>query len=463
MPRIVPMILAFAFFMEMMDSTVIATSLPAIAGDIGVSPITLKLALTSYLVALGVFIPISGWMADKFGAKNIFRIALLVFVLGSVACSMSSSLPEFVIARFLQGIGGSMMTPVGRLVLVRAVPKNEFVSAMTWLTIPGLIGPMAGPPLGGFITTYFSWHWIFLINVPIGLLGIWLSSIYLPEVPPRETPKLDWPGFFLSGIAAAGIVFGLSVISLPALPPIVGIAATALGVVTLVLYIRHARRVPNPILTLKLFRDPVFRLSIIGGTIFRVANGAQPFLMPLMLQMGFGLNPFHSGLITFAGAFGAMSTKFLATRALAAYGFRDTMVVAAAGGAAMIGIAVFFTPETPIWLIIVSLYLAGFMRSFLFTSSNSLNFTSIAESDASQATSISSVFQQIATALGVAVAGLILEAGGWWSGETLSLFSFHLAFGVTALLSAVSLFFIVPLPRDAGADVSGHRAFLAKV
>jgi MFS family permease len=180
MPRIVPMILAFAFFMEMMDSTVIATSLPAIAGDIGVSPITLKLALTSYLVALGVFIPISGWMSDKFGAKNIFRIALLVFVLGSVACSMSSTLPEFVIARFLQGIGGSMMTPVGRLVLVRAVPKSEFVSAMTWLTIPGLIGPMAGPPLGGFITTYFSWHWIFLINVPIGL---WASGCHRSTCP----------------------------------------------------------------------------------------------------------------------------------------------------------------------------------------------------------------------------------------------------------------------------------------
>lgn len=456
MPRIVPLILAFAFFMEMMDSTVIATSLPAIAADIGVNPITLKLALTSYLVALGVFIPISGWMADKFGAKTIFRVALLVFVAGSVACSFSSSLTEFVLARFLQGIGGSMMTPVGRLVLVRSVPKSEFVSAMTWLTIPGLIGPMAGPPLGGFITTYFSWHWIFLINVPIGLLGVWLSSVYLPEIPPRETPRLDWRGFFLSGVAASGIVFGLSVVSLPALPPVVGFAATLVGVVTLVLYMRHARRVPNPILNPKLFRDPIFRLSIIGATIFRVANGAQPFLMPLMLQMGFGLNPFHSGLITFAGAFGAMSTKFLATRALAARGFRDTMIIASVAGAAMIGVAVFFTPSTPIWLIILSLYLAGFSRSFLFTSSNSLNFTSVSESDASQATSIGSVFQQIATALGVAVAGLILEAGGWFSGETLSLFSFHLAFGMTALLSATSLIFFVRLPREAGADVSGH-------
>ena len=459
MSRIVPLILAFAFFMEMMDSTVISTSLPAIALDIGVSPITLKLALTSYLVALGVFIPISGWMADKFGAKRIFRLAILIFVLGSIACSFSSSLAAFVISRFLQGMGGSMMTPIGRLVLVRSVPKSEFVSAMTLLTIPGLIGPMAGPPLGGFITTYFSWHWIFIINVPIGLLGIWLSGIYLPEIPGREDmPKLDWPGFFLTGIAASGIVFGLSVVSLPALPPIVGIAATVLGLISTVIYLGHARRIPNPILNPGLFKDPVFSLSIAGATIFRIANGAQPFLMPLMLQMGFGLNPFHSGLITFAGAFGAMSTKFVAQRVLAARGFRDTMIIGSIAGAAMIGTAAFFTPQTPIWVMVLTLYLAGFCRSFIFTSSNSLNFTSVSEKDASQATSISSVFQQISTALGVAMAGLVLETSGWMNGTKLSIFDFHVAFAVTALISVTSIFFFIPLPRDAGADVSGHVA-----
>jgi EmrB/QacA subfamily drug resistance transporter len=458
MSRIVPLILAFAFFMEMMDSTVIATSLPAIAADIGVNPITLKLALTSYLVALGIFIPISGWMADKFGAKRVFRLALAIFVLGSIACSLSSSLPTFVISRFLQGVGGSMMTPIGRLVLVRSVPKSEFVNAMSWLTIPGLMGPMAGPPLGGFITTYFSWHWIFIINVPIGLLGIWMAGRFLPEIPPRETPRLDWTGFLMTGIAAAGIVFGLSVISMPALPPAVGVTATALGVASVFAYIRHARRISNPILSLELFKQPVFRLSLTGSTIFRVANGAQPFLMPLMLQMAFGLNPFHSGLITFAGAFGAMSTKVMAPRVLAARGFRDTMIVASIAAAAMIGAAVFFTPTTPIWLIIATLYLAGFSRSFLFTSSNSLSFTSVHESEASQATSISSVFQQISTALGVAFAGLILEANGWFTGEPLGLSGFHMAFGLSAVLSAVSIFYFLPLPRDAGADVSGHVA-----
>lgn len=218
MNRIVPLILAVALFMEQMDSTVIATALPAIAADLHVGPITLKLALTSYMVALAVFIPVSGWMADRFGAKKIFRLAISVFVIGSIFCAVSSNLVEFVFARFLQGMGGAMMTPVGRLVLVRTTQRSDLVSAMALLTIPALVGPLTGPPLGGFITTYFSWHWIFLINVPVGIIGIWLATIFLPEVEATAPPRLDFTGFVLTSLSAAGVVFGLSVVSLPALP-----------------------------------------------------------------------------------------------------------------------------------------------------------------------------------------------------------------------------------------------------
>ncbi len=208
MNRIVPLILAVALFMEQMDSTVISTSLPAIARDMGVGPITLKLALTSYMVALAIFIPLSGWMADRFGAKRIFRAAILVFIAGSVFCAVADSLFAFVVARFLQGMGGAMMTPVARLVLVRSAPRSELVSAMALLTIPALVGPLAGPPLGGFITTYFSWHWIFLINVPVGIVGYFLSGIYLPEMERRNPPPVDIIGFLLGGIAAAGVSSG---------------------------------------------------------------------------------------------------------------------------------------------------------------------------------------------------------------------------------------------------------------
>ena len=259
MNRIVPLILAVALFMEQMDSTVIATALPSIAADLHVGPITLKLALTSYMVALAVFIPISGWMADRFGAKRIFRIAICVFIIGSILCAASGSLLEFVGSRFLQGVGGSMMTPVGRLVLVRSTKRSDLVSAMALLSIPALVGPLAGPPLGGFITTYFSWHWIFLINVPVGIIGVILATIFLPEMEAMAPPKLDVTGFLLTSFAAAGIVFGMSVISLPALPSYVGISAVVIGFVCGFLYIRHARNHPAPILNLELLRKPTFR------------------------------------------------------------------------------------------------------------------------------------------------------------------------------------------------------------
>ena len=229
-----------------MDSTVIATSLPAIAADIGTIPIALKLALTAYFVSLAIFIPISGWMADRFGAPNIFRIAIAVFVVGSIACAFSNSLPTFVFSRFLQGIGGSMMTPVARLVLLRATPRNELVSAMAWLTIPALIGPLTGPPIGGFLTTYLSWHWIFWINVPIGIIGILLATRFLPPAETRSPRPIDLFGFVLTSIAFAGIIFGLSVISLPAIPTVVGYSAVVVGIAATLIYLGHARRTEYP-------------------------------------------------------------------------------------------------------------------------------------------------------------------------------------------------------------------------
>src|SRR5690349_5908600 len=252
--------------MENMDSTVIATSLPAIAADIGAEPISLKLALTAYFVALAIFIPLSGWMADKFGAKNVFRAAIVVFMAGSICCAFSDSLLTFVLSRFLQGIGGSMMTPVARLVLVRTTKRSDLVSAMAWLTIPALIGPITGPPLGGFLTTYLSWHWIFWINVPIGLLGLVLVTRFLPAGGDYTPRPVDFPGFFLSALAFSGFVFGMSVISLPALPIGYAYLTLAVGLVCGVLYLLHARRAAHPLLDPKMFRYPLFRTGIIGGS-----------------------------------------------------------------------------------------------------------------------------------------------------------------------------------------------------
>ncbi len=455
--RAVPLVLAVALFMENMDSTVIATSLPAIAADIGTTAIALKLALTAYLVSLAIFIPISGWMADRFGARNVFRIAIGVFVLGSIACAVSGSLGAIVVSRFLQGVGGAMMTPVGRLVLVRSTPKRELVSAMAWLSIPALIGPMMGPPVGGFITTYFSWHWIFLINVPIGVVGIGLATLILPHVPGKISDPIDFVGFMLSAIAASGVVFGLSVVSLPALPPVVGVLTLLAGCLSAVTYFFHARRARHPILNPKLFANPVFRAAITGGSIFRIGAGAIPFLLPLMLQVGFGLSPFRSGLLTFVSAFGAILMKFVAKPVLRAGGFRRILIFASIAGAVLIGANGLFTASTPHLVIIVTLVAAGFLRSLFFTSSNALVFADIGDKEASQATAIAAVSQQISIALGVAIAGGILETVTFVSGHALDASTFSTTFFCVAAMTACAVFPFLALSPHAGDTVSGHR------
>lgn len=460
--RTIPLILAVALFMENMDSTVIATSLPAIAADIGTSPIALKLALTAYLVSLAVFIPVSGWMADRFGAKNVFRAAIAVFVVGSVACAMSNSLPTFVLSRFLQGMGGAMMTPVGRLVLVRATPKNQLVAAMSWLTVPALVGPLIGPPVGGFITTYFTWHWIFLINVPIGVIGMWLATRFLPETDSIGVPPLDVPGFILSGVAASGVVFGLSVVSLPALPPMVGVTTLVVGLIAAVVYLRHAKVAPNPLLALGLFKNQVFRAAVVGGSFFRIGIGAVPFLLPLMLQIGFGLTPFQSGMITFVSALGAIGMKLVTAWVFRKAGFRRTLIVGSLVSGATIAVYGFLTPETSYPLMLATLLIGGFIRSMFFTGVNALAYAEVSDADTSKATPITAVFQQISVALGVAAAGGILEVSTQFHGGPLMLVDFHTAFFVVAAISAMASFFFIGLAADAGNAVSGHGGRAAR-
>ena len=417
--RITLLILAVALFMEQMDSTVIATSLPAIAADIGAEPISLKLALTAYFVALAIFIPLSGWMADRFGARRVFRVAIGIFVVGSIACAFSFSLETFVGSRFLQGIGSSMMTPVARLVLIRATPRNALVAAMAWLTIPALIGPIAGPPLGGFLTTYLSWHWIFWINVPIGIAGIILATIFLPRIEARHPRPIDFPGCVLAAIAFAGVIFGLSVISLPAIPTLAGYVSVLVGIVSGLLYYRHTKRTAFPLLDPSLFRHQLFRNAIIGASLFRVGIGAFPFLLPLMLQLSFGLNPFESGMITFVGAIGAITSKFVAERVYAAIGFPRVLMLSAAIGCAFLAVNGLFYPETPHLYLYISLLIGGVVRSIFFTGVNALGYADIEEHEASQATAITAVSQQLSIAFGVALAGGVLEFSSSLSGGAL--------------------------------------------
>ena len=451
MSRTTPLILATALFMENMDSTVIATSLAAIAADIGTEPISLKLALTAYLVALAIFIPISSWTADRFGARRVFRVAMLVFMVGSLCCAFSGSLQQFVVSRFIQGIGGAMMGPVARLVLVRMTPRHQLVDAMAWLTIPALIGPIVGPPFGGFLTTYLSWHWIFIINIPIGILGMVLVGFALPDDQRSAPRRIDGKGFVLAGLAFALFAFGCSVVSLPALPPIYGVIAASLGIGLGYLYTRHALASEYPLLDLRLLRVRNFRITMVAGTFFRLGQGAVPFLFPLMLQLTFGLTPFQSGMVTFAGAVGALAAKFVANWIFERFGFKYPLVISTAISAAGILVMGFYTPGTPIPLILAILVFTGFWQSTFWTGSNAFTFADIEDKDAGQANVMSQVWGQLMFAMGVALGGGTLElAHRLRGGDALSLGDFHIAFFVVAAVGAVATLLFVRLPRNAG-------------
>ncbi|MGU3539329.1 MFS transporter [Methylobacterium sp. A54F] len=460
--RIVPLVVATALFMENTDATVIATALPAIAKSLGEDPIALKLALTAYLVSLAIFIPISGWMADRYGARTVFRAALGVFMLGSLACAASSGLAGFVAARFLQGLGGAMMVPVGRLVILRSVPKAELVTALAYLTIPALIGPILGPPLGGLITTWLDWRWIFLINIPIGLVGIALATAYFEDIREPERPPLDVPGFLLLGLGLASLMLGLASMGRHLLPDWLSWSCLGAGVLLLPVYFLHARRVEHPVLRLDLLRYPTFRAAVIGGSFFRIGTGAIPFLLPLMLQVGFGLDPLHSGLITFAAAAGAMFVKVVGPRILRTFGFRPVMVTNAVLASLFLAVNGLFTAQTPHWLIVGLLFLGGCLRSVQFTCVNAIAYADIESRDMSAGTSLASVAQQLSLSLGVTLGALSLEAAAAAHGRSaIAAVDFGPAFLVVALISALSLIAFLRLAPDAGAEVSGKRVAAA--
>ncbi len=460
--RIVPLIVATALFMENMDSTVIATSLPAIARALGTNPLALKLAVTSYLLSLAICIPASGWTADRLGARNVFRAAITVFVLGSIGCAASHSLEQFVFARIVQGMGGAMMTPVGRLIMVRSIDKKLLVNAMSLVTMPALIGPICGPPLGGFITTYFSWHWIFLINVPIGLVGIAMASRYIANVRVEHHDPFDFVGFMLSGLAIAGLAFGLSAMGLEFLPTGVVAALLCVGAIAAVAYVIHAKHAPAPILDLSLLRLPTFRASIFGGFLFRLGIGALPFLLPLLLQIGFDLTPFQSGLITFTTALGSMFMKAAVASVLNRFGYRNVLLYNAFISSVFLAACATFVPGIPFAVMIAILLSGGFFRSLQFTSINTIAYAEIEPPKMSRATVMVAVAQQLALSTGVAVGALVVEITLRLKGSpAMGASDFPPAFLAVSLLSASAALIFYRLAPDAGAELSGRKALQA--
>ncbi len=456
--RLTALIVACALFMQNLDSTVISTALPTMARAFGAEPTHMNVALTSYLLSLAVFIPCSGWMADRYGTRTVFRAAIVVFTLGSVLCGSADSLAFLVCARILQGLGGAMMVPVGRLLLLRSVPKSELVAAMAWLSTPALLGPVLGPPLGGFIVTYFDWRWIFGINIPIGLLGITLVSLFVEDVREPDGAAFDFRGFALSSVALGSLMFGLETIGRGVVPRVFSLTALGVGVSAGLLYGWHARVHPRPLIDLTLLGIRTFTVAMTAGTLFRIGIGAIPFLLPMMLQLTFDRSAVESGMITFASSLGALVMKPAAVTALRRFGFRNTLVYNAALSAVLLALCAGFDPGWPLWLIYGVLLTGGFFRSLQFTAYNALAYADVPRERMSAATSFYSAMQQISLTLGVSAAAASLTITMALSGHAEPLLAdFAAAFLVVSFISLTSGPVALVMPRNSAGELSGHR------
>jgi EmrB/QacA subfamily drug resistance transporter len=455
--RILPLTVAAALFMEQMDSTIIATSLVDIAVDLGVSAISLKLAFTTYLLGLTVMLPLSGWLADRFGAKTIFRLAIVIFTAASFACGFAEGLGFLVAARGLQGIGAAMMVPVGRIIILKSVKKNELLDAIAWLTIPALIGPVIGPPIGGFITVTFDWRWIFWMNLPFGVLAFVLASKLMPNVKSETVGQLDVTGFLLSSFGLTLTVCGMTFAGRDLVPGGLILAMIAIGPALLVAYVIHALRAGDPLLDLRLFQIPTYRWSVIGGSLFRLVVGAMPFLLPLALQIGFGLNAFDTGLVTLASALGALLMKFTVAPLVRFFGYRNLLIVNGLLACLAIFAQGFFTAATPYAVMFFVILIGGFFRSLQFSSLNTLAYADIEPQRIAKANALYTVLQQLTLAIGVAVAAALLDLQLWWRGsDVLQAHDFSITICVLAVISALGVFAYAKLATGAGASVSGR-------
>ncbi|HHX6172777.1 TPA: MFS transporter [Klebsiella pneumoniae] len=455
------LLVAGAFFMEFLDGTVIATALPDMARDFGVTAVELNIGISAYLITLAVLIPASGWIADRFGARAIFTLALAIFTLASVFCGLSTEVHIFVAMRILQGVDGALMVPVGRLAVLRTTPKHQLIKAIATLTWPALVAPIIGPPLGGFITRYASWHWIFFINVPLGLAAIILSLRIIPDIRETERRSFDLSGFITTSVAMVSLVTAMERLGdrQPQIWPTLALAALGFG--CLLYSIRHFRRAAAPMVRLDALQVPTFRVTMYGGSLFRASISAVPFLLPLLFQVGFGMDPFHSGLLVLAVFVGNLTIKPATTPLIRWLGFRRLLLINGALNVCSLLACALLTPQTPVWAIMLILYLGGVFRSIQFTGVSTLAFADVPAAQMSDANTLFSTASQLAVGLGITLGAIGIrlgeQVGDWLHLTELPGISFRLSFVFIALICLVGMIDSLHLAKTAGSSVSEKK------
>ena len=445
----IPPVVAMAFLMEQLDSTIINTAIPDIAKSLQVTPLQMSLAVAAYVLAVAIFIPVSGWFADRFGARRVFVAALIIFTIGSALCGIAQDFAMLVVMRVVQGLGGAMMTPVGRLILLRSFPRSELMTAMTWMTLPAVTGPVIGPLLGGVLTTYLSWRWIFYVNLPFGLLGIALALRFIKLAPETNTGKFDFAGFLMVGGGLGLLQFGLENVSRPVVPPAMTAMALVAATALLAGFGLYARRKDAPAVDLSLFRGRAFRVGSLAGGLCRIGINGVPFLLPLMLQVGFGLSPIGSGSITFIGSAGAIVIRSQLNKLVRRHGFRIVLVTSAiAGSVALAGFAL-MAPHTPHWVLLLWVFFFGLTRSAQFMTSNTLSYSEMPNSHLSRATSLGGALQQLSVSFGVSLGAVLLALVSAHS-HALTPERFHEVFLLTAIVPLLAIPGFMTLPATTG-------------
>jgi EmrB/QacA subfamily drug resistance transporter len=448
----IALLVAGAFFMENLDGTVVVTAMPQMAASFRVHPVDLSSGVSAYMLTLAVLIPASGWVADRFGARRVFAGAIILFTLASALCALCTSLPEFVLARILQGCGGAMMVPVGRLTVLRSTEKQNLINAIATITWPGLAAPMLGPPLGGFITTYASWHWIFLLNLPLGILALPLALVLIPGAKTVTGKPFDRLGFLLSGLACLVFMYGLEMFSHQGASWTAACFCVLLGLGIALLAIRHARRQEHPLIDYGALAYRSYATTIWGGSLFRGAIAAMPFLLPLLFQLGFGLTPFASGMLVLAVFTGNLVMKPFTTPILRRFRFRFLLLVNGTLNAAAIFACALLTPATPVPVILALLFVTGLTRSMQFTALNTLAFAEVPAAKMSGANTLFNMAQQMAMGTGIALGAVALRVAILVHPDRhgVPLEAFHIAFILTGMIALAGLFDVLALSPQAG-------------